>query len=388
LIRLSNSLHNRQLRILARGRSMKVTSVKAMCLKIPIKFPFTETPLTEGMLLVRVETDSGHIGFGISRDTERYAVRELINRDIAPFLLGKDPICTEKIWQDACWEIGMSYMSKGGAIGRAIGAVDQALWDIKGKALGEPIYRLLGGASTGSVGAYTTFGFNVYSLEELVELAHQMVRDGHDPLKYQAVAANRGQDISVDVERIKAVREAIGDNTRLIVDCNGKFDFTHARELLRRIEPYHITCVDHPVYVRDARLMAELRRCTEIPLAAWASGENQWDNREMVLSGAVDIMHANVLDAGGFTECLKVAHLAELFHLPLATGGGWYLQNGQLIAGVSNGWLTEFHLLRERIYEAIYVDPPVARNGRLPLPEEPGLGLTLNEAAIEEYTEH
>ena len=163
---------------------MKVTSVKATCLKIPIKFPFTEMPLTEGMLLVRVETDSGDIGFGISRDTERYAVRELINRDIAPFLLGKDPICTEKIWQDACWEIGMSYMSKGGAIGRAIGAVDQALWDIKGKALGEPIYRLLGGASTGSVGAYTTFGFNVYSLEELVELAHQMVRDGHDPLKY------------------------------------------------------------------------------------------------------------------------------------------------------------------------------------------------------------
>jgi L-alanine-DL-glutamate epimerase-like enolase superfamily enzyme len=133
------------------------------------------------MLLVRVETDSEHIGFGISSDTERYTVRELINRDIAPFLLGKDPICTEKIWQDACWDIGMSCMFKGGAIGRAIGAVDQALWDIKGKALGEPIYRLLGGASTGSVGAYTTFRFNVYSLEELVELAHQMVRDGHDP---------------------------------------------------------------------------------------------------------------------------------------------------------------------------------------------------------------
>ena len=160
---------------------MKVTCVQARCLKIPITFPFTETPLTEGMLLVRVETDSGHIGFGISRDTERYAVRELINRDIAPFLLGKDPICTEEIWQDTCWDIGISCLSKGGAIGRAISAVDQALWDIKGKALGEPIYRLLGGASTGSVGEYTTFMFNVYSLEELVELAHQMVRDGDDP---------------------------------------------------------------------------------------------------------------------------------------------------------------------------------------------------------------
>jgi L-alanine-DL-glutamate epimerase-like enolase superfamily enzyme len=133
--------------------------------------------------------------------------------------------------------------------------------------------------------------------------------------------------------------------------------------------------------------MAELRRCTSIPLAARAVGENQWDNRELILSNAVDIVHANVLDGSGYTECVKVAHMAELFHLPLATGGGWYLQNGHLIAGVSNGWLTEFHTLRERIYEVIYIDPPVARNGRLPLPEKPGMGLELNEAAIREYTE-
>jgi L-rhamnonate dehydratase len=366
---------------------MKVTRVQARCLKVPIQFPFTEIPTTEGMLVAQVETDDGLQGIGISRDTGRFAVRELINREIAPFLAGKDPLATEKIWKDAPWEIGMSYMSRGGAIGRAVGAVDQALWDVKGKYLGQPIYRLLGGASTSSVGAYTTFGFNVYSLEELVELAKRMAREGHDPLKYQAVAADRGQDISVDVARIQAVREAIGERVRLIVDCNGKFDFTHARELLRRIEPYHITCVDHPVYNRDVRLMAELRRCTAIPLAARATGENQWDNRELIMAEAVDIMHANVLDGGGYTECVKVAHMAELFHLPIGTGGGWYLQNGQLIAGVSNGWLTEFHLLRERIYEMVYIQPPVARNGRLPLPEKPGIGLELNQAAIEEYTE-
>jgi L-rhamnonate dehydratase len=101
------------------------------------------------------------------------------------------------------------------------------------------------------------------------------------------------------------------------------------------------------------------------------------DNRGLILSKAVDIMHTNVLDGGGFTECVKVAHMAEMFHLPLATGGGWYLQNGHLITEVSNGWLTESHLLRERIYEIIYIQPPVARNGRLPLPEKPGMGLDL-----------
>lgn len=366
---------------------MKVARVLSRCLEVPIRFPFTEKPCTEGMLVVQVETDDGIVGAGISRDTGRFAVRELINREIAPFLIGKNPLETEKIWNDACWEIGMSYKSRGGLIGRAVGAVDQALWDIKGKYLNQPIYRLLGGASPDSVGAYTTFGFNVYTQDELVELARQVVREGHDPLKYQSVAAERGQDVSVDVERIKAVREAVGDQVRLIVDCNGKFDFHHARELLRRIEPYNITCVDHPVFNRDIRLMAELRRSTSIPLAARAAGENQWDNRDLILSGAVDIMHANVLDGGGYTECVKVAHMAEMFHLPLATGGGWYLQNGHLIAGVSNGWLTEFHLLRERIYEVIYVRPPVARHGRLPLPDKPGMGLELNQAAIEEYTD-
>ena len=189
------------------------------------------------MLLVHVETDAGIAGAGISRDAERFAVRELIHREISPFLLGKDPLAIEKIWTDACWELGMSYKVRTGVVARAIGAVDQALWDIKGKYLNQPIYRLLGSASPSSVGAYTTFGFNMYTLEELVALARQLVQEGHDKLKMQVVAANRGQDVSVDVARVKAVREAVGDAVMLMVDGNSKFDFPHARALARRIEP-------------------------------------------------------------------------------------------------------------------------------------------------------
>ena len=125
--------------------------------------------------------------------------------------------------------------------------------------------------------------------------------------------------------------------------------------------------------------------CTSIPLAARAISESPWENRDLIQAGAVDVMHANVLDGGGYTTCLKIAHMAEMFHLPLATGGGWYLQNGQLIAVVSNGWMTEFHLLRERIYEMVYIDPPVAKDGRLPLPDKPGIGLELNQDAVAEF---
>lgn len=366
---------------------MKVARVCARCLRVPIKYPFTDKPFSSGMLFAEVETDNGLKGYGISRETEHFAAREAINHEIAPFLKGKDPLHTEKIWKDAVWEIGQHYNSRGGTIGRAISAVDQALWDIKGKFLNQPVYRLIGGASVGSVAAYTTFGFPTYSKEELVAQARKLAREGHSPLKYAAVAKDHGQDIAPDVDRIQAVREAIGDKVQFILDCNAKYDFLHARELLRRIEPYDILCVDHAIHNRDIRLLKELRRSTSIPLAARAAAENQWANRDLIMSGAIDIMHANVLDCGGFTECVKIAHMAEMFQMPLATGGGWYLQNAHLIGGVANGWMTEFHTLRERIYEKVYINPPVAQNGRQPLLEKPGFGLEVNEAAVQEYTE-
>jgi L-alanine-DL-glutamate epimerase-like enolase superfamily enzyme len=116
------------------------------------------------------------VGAGIARDAERFAVRELIHHELGPFLLGKDPMETEKIWNDACWDIGMSYKVR-------TGVVDQALWDIKGHYLNQPIYRLLGGTSPLSVSSYTTFGFNVYTLEELVALARQLGQHGYDKPK-------------------------------------------------------------------------------------------------------------------------------------------------------------------------------------------------------------
>ena len=100
------------------------------------------------------------------------------------------------------------------------------------------------------------------------------------------------------------------------------------------------------------------------------------------------MVQPNVLDGGGFTECLKVAHMAEMYHLPLATGGAFHLQNAHLIAGVSNGWMTEYHLLMAQASETIFANAPKPKDGWLPLVEKPGLGLELVEAAVREYTEH
>ena len=362
---------------------MKIAKIEAKCLSVPVKIPVNGRTTTQQILLVLVHTDEGITGIGITR--EPFSTRELVNRDLAPFLIGRNPIDTESIWKDAFWEIGASYKAMVGGAARAISVVDQALWDIKGKHVGQPIFRLLGGASPSSIPVYTTFGLNVLTDEELVEAARQLVADGHDKLKYQVVAADRGQNVSVDVERLTAVREVVGDQVMLIVDGNAKFDFNHARELLRRLEPINIGCFDHPVTLRDVRLMAQLRQTTSIPLAARAYTGSLWDNRDMIMGGGVDVMHANVLDSGGYTGCLKVAHMAEMFHLPLATGGAFHSQNCHLIAGVSNGWMTEYHLIIAQITEAIFPNAAKPSGGRLPMPERPGMGLDLDEAAVEEY---
>ena len=364
---------------------MVISKVEASCLKVPIKTPYSGEPRTVGMVLVRIDTDDGPTGYGIARDLERFGTRELINRDLAPFLVGRDPMFVEEIWADASEEITATYKARMGVVGRAISACDIALWDIKGKFLNQPIYKLLGGASRDSVPVYITCGFNVFDIDDVVGISAEMAEEGHPYLKYQVVAADRGNDVSVDVERLQAIRHAVGDDIKILVDGNARFDLNHSREFVRRIEALNISCFDHSVSTRDVRLMLELRNHTSIPLAARAFTESPWDNREMIVSGAVDIMHANVMDGGGYTTCLKIAHMAELFHLPFATGGGWQIHNGHLIAGIANGWLSEVHLIFNEAYNAILIDPPKVEKGRLYFSEKPGLGIEFNPDAIVEF---
>ena len=366
---------------------MRITSVEAHCLSIPIKIPISGADSSLGIMVIQVHTDEGITGVGIGRDYEQKATRELMVGELGPFITGRDPLDIERIWRDASWDISASYKASAGVVARAISGVDLALWDIKGKYLNQPVHRLLGGASE-SIPCYITFGLAVLTDDELIQLAKQVVFEGHDRMKYQAVAADRGQDISVDARRLEALRDAVGNDVMILVDGNAKYDFYHARQLLKRLEPLNIGCFDHPVSMRDPRLMAELRRTTTIPLAARAYSGNLWDNRDLIAGGAVDIMHTNVLDSGGYTGGLKVAHMAEMYHLPMATGGAFHLHNSHIIGGVANGLMTEFHLGSSQTTDAVFVNPPRPVRGRLQLLPGPGLGLELNPDALEQYAIH
>ena len=194
--------------------------------------PLLKAPITTSFVFVTVETDNGATGFGLTRSSQRFAVREFINREAAPFLRGKNPLETERIWNQL-WS-QFNPRAQTGMWSSAVSAIDIALWDLKGKHYSEPVWRLLGGAQN-PVPAYVTFGLKQYTIEQLVDVGKQLVTQGEKRLKM--VVAVDPDNPRLDAERVRAVREAVGDDVELMIDANYLFSFNRALELCKLIEP-------------------------------------------------------------------------------------------------------------------------------------------------------
>jgi L-rhamnonate dehydratase len=361
---------------------MKITDVKATLHRIPIEAPLLKEKIWTPIVFTTVETDQGVTGYGLTRAAQRHGAKEFINREVAPFLRGKNPLETERVWQ----QLYKQFNPRGqtGMWSSAVSAIDIALWDIKGKHYQEPVWRLLGGAQN-PVPAYVTFGLRNYNVEQLREVAKQFVAEGQDKLKM--VVAVEPENPRTDAERVRAVREAVGEKIELMIDANYLFSFNRALELCKLVEPYHITWFEEPVYQNDAHLLADLRRHTSIPIAAGQNEGHRFRHRELIVNRAVDIVQPNVCSVGGYTEAVKVAAMAQAFNLPIANGGGWPHHNMHLHAAMSNGWRVEFHLDMWKVGEVIYKNPPAPERGWVTIPEKPGLGLEPRWEALKEYEE-
>ena len=363
---------------------MKIVNVTATAHLVPTSLPhITEPQRPMGVVVVRVETDTGITGFGMAPGNRlRRAIKELINTDLADQLKGQNPLDTERLSKRLL--MGFSRFGSAGLVSTSLSAVDIALWDIKGKASGQPVHRLLGGAND-SAPAYVTFGFFDYDREGLAFMAKELVLQGFDKMK-MVVGSGNAQDLDEDVRRIAAVRDAVGAGTRLMIDANLLFDYQRALALAKRVEEFDITWFEEPVAANDVNILSDLRRATSIPIAAGQFEGTKTRHREFVQHGAVDFLQANVFYVGGYTEALKVAHLAQIYNLPYASAGGWPHHNMQLIAGIG-GWGVEMHLSTWAAGEAIFKDAPMPEGGRIMVPDDPGIGLKYNEAALKEYLE-
>lgn len=361
---------------------MKITNVKASIHRIPVEVPLLKEQIVTPIVFTTVETDTGVTGYGLTRGGQRFGMKEFINREVAPFLRGKNPLETERVWNDLLKQFNARVQT--GMWSSAVSTIDIALWDIKGKHYNEPVWRLLGGAQN-PVQAYITFGLKQYKKEQLVEVAKQLVTQGEKRLKM--VVAVDPENPKIDAARVEAVRDGVGDDVELMVDANYLFSFNRALELCKLIEPLGITWFEEPLYQNDALLLADLRRHTFIPIAAGQNEGHRFRHRELIANHAVDIAQPNVCSVGGYTEAVKVAALAQAFNLPIANGGGWPHHNMHLQAAMANGWRVEFHFEMWGIGDKVYKEPPAPVNGWVTLPETPGLGLEPRFDALNEYEE-
>jgi L-rhamnonate dehydratase len=369
---------------------MKIASIKATPLNIPVMLDAAgmQKKTSLSVCLVEVQADDGRAGYGITGITEEEVVAAVVNEIISHSLPGEDPLCNEKIWEKLYWML--SPRGQTGYASHAIAAVDVALWDLKGQALGQPVWRLLGGARS-RVPIYTTFGFGAYNREELAAAAkwwaakghrHLKMVVGHHALQRRDEPRPLSEVIAEDARRVRAVRDAT--DAELHVDANCSLDPFHAAELARSIEPYGISFFEEPIKENDIAAMRELKTQTRIPLAAGQNEGLAWRFRDLISSRAVDIIQPNVVIGGGFTQCLRIAGIASAYNVPMANGGAWPFHNMHLHAGLANGGTVEYHFASVRVCEAIYGPLPEPKDGWLDLPEKPGLGFAPNPDRVKE----
>lgn len=363
---------------------MKIGRVRCWLLRIPFRFPLVKEEQHAVANFVEIETDDGLKGHALSTYPMRHGIREFVNREAAPLLAGMDPLRPEEVRKKLFLATARKHVM--GAWNCAVSLIDIALWDLKGKALGQPVWKLLGGAHT-ELPAYITFGLPRYSVEELIEVAKMLIRDGHTSLKmvvakgsnpYDEILGEPADaDILEDARRVAALREAVGPGIEIMIDANKGATFAQALKLAKLCEPYQLTWFEDPVRQGDPRLMARLRAQTTIPIAAGSTATSDlMFLREYLVHEAVDYLQPNVRDIGGYTQGLKAAALAQAFNIPLAMGGNYPHINMHLHGGVPNGGRVEFHWQGWKCVEALFDGAPAPLRGTVRLPVAPGLGFT------------
>ncbi|RDI67074.1 mandelate racemase/muconate lactonizing enzyme family protein [Nocardia pseudobrasiliensis] len=363
---------------------MRIKDIRASVHTMSIEVPLLDERVSgygreeqKEFVFCEVETDEGLTGVAVTGHFLARAVVAALEQHFLPAVLDLDPLELEAIHQRIWRRLNPRAMT--GVVSSALSLLDIALWDIIGKQAGRSVASLLGGARA-SVPVYVTFGFPQYDRELLAAAARLQVEHGFTALKMVVAVDDRGW--REDAVRIRAVRAEVGDDIDLMIDANYLFTPTEAALLARAVEDVNLTWFEEPLQQNDARALADLRANTRVPIAAGQMEGHRWRLRELVDHRGVDILQPNVCYCGGFTEARKAAHLAQIYNLPLAHGGGWPLFNLHTLAGLMNGWLLEWHVGMAQVGQLLFPDSPRPAAGRITVPDRPGLGLTVDRDAL------
>jgi L-alanine-DL-glutamate epimerase-like enolase superfamily enzyme len=328
-------------------------------------------------LFVHIKTDSDQEGFGVGTPI----ARDVIERVLRPLLIGQDPLCIEKLWDDMFWAV-RGYGRKGVAF-CAISAVDIALWDLKAKLFGVPLYRLLG-PYTDRVPIYGSGGWTSYTEGELVREQMGYVERGIPRVKMK-VAKDFGKSEAEDIRRLAAVRKAVGDDVEIYVDANNGYYAKQAIGMARHLSDYNVKWFEEPVLADDIAGLAAIARAIDIPVATGEHEYTRYGFKSLIAEGGADIVQPDVGRVGGVSEWMKVAHLAQAFNLPVAPHAV-QLVHLHLACCIPNLKVVEYLGTVEEGDRVWYTEFPEPRDGYWsPYPDRPGLGLELSPEAVRKY---
>ncbi|MCC6887598.1 MAG: mandelate racemase/muconate lactonizing enzyme family protein [Hyphomicrobiales bacterium] len=373
---------------------MKIARLTAHALSppVPIRAPGIDRTVQRPIVFVQIETDTGIVGHGITSLAPARGTAALIDNTVAPLVLGLDARRIANVWNTIYREL--AHRGQTGLAYHAISAIDIALWDIRGKALNEAVWRLLGGARD-KVPCYVTCGLPSMDREQLASVAKHWVAQGFGGVKLVVgvIARDRAHEFAnmteallEDARRVKAVRDAVGHAIEIAIDINCEIDPAQALTLTRMCAPYGVAFVEEPVPDNDAGRMADFRRQAGVQVAAGQSMAGLSRFKELLVRDAVDILQPNVVNCGGYTGGLRAADLALGFATPIGNGGGSTQHNLHLQAGAVNGTVCEWHPYQSAgAVAAICPNAPVPQNGYLTLTDAPGLGFDPDPAALAEY---
>lgn len=376
---------------------MKITDIEVF----PLSFPHPPGHRWEkgelsavgwDQVIIRVQTDDGITGIGESYHLKNpHAVVATIQQSLKPILLGEDPFDTEKIWA----RLFTRTVQLGSAAIAGIAGIDTALWDIKGKALNMPVYKLLGGTEITEIPLYVgghVLGWrDIDKLDDLIEEAKSYVEQGFRALK---VRGGRGLPDRGDIETVRALREAFGDNIEILIDVNSEYgDYCTALRMAQELEEFNIYWLEDPfrfTFSYHGEQIARLSQETNVPISTGGNVFGRFPIKQICELGGVDYVMANVSKAGGITEVRKIITLLETWNIkysPHCDGGLNMMANLHLFASAPSYITANVYHEWDPIWptEALMSNPPVIRDGKAILPDRPGLGTDLREGVGDEY---
>jgi len=364
-----------------------IESVSTCIARVPLDSPVTFSTrrvTAREYCLVRIRASDGTEGLGYC-----YAVNNAgrllalaVTDLLAPRLIGQDSHRVEGLWSDMYQEALL--LGRAGGVMRALSALDIALWDLNARSVGLPLYRYLGAVSLDRVPAYASGGYYLpgKSVADLVSEMRAHVSEG-----FKAVKIKVGlESIANERERLAAVREAIGDDVRLMLDANNAWkDLPTALEYIRCFEPFNPFWIEEPFSPDDIDNHARLAAATPITVATGEVEAGRWRFKDLIVQNATTLLQADATVCGGITEWRRISATAASHGITVEPHA-WHDVHVHLVASTPNAtyveWMPDDHIVN---FRRLIDTQLVAEEGDLLLPQNPGLGFSFDDAAIEQY---